>query len=182
MNTVEPIRDIETVNDIASYLKEESERNYIMFLIGIYSGLRISDILKLRVRNVKDKDRIFITEQKTGKQRRFPLNKSLRKELAHYIQGMKEWEFLIKSQKGPNQPISRQQAWQILRKAGEHFGLECIGTHTLRKTFGYHLYRQNGGDIVTVQRILNHSTADYTRRYIGITQDTMDQAMKDLHY
>ena len=65
MNTVEPIRDIGTVNDIADYLREQSERNYIMFMIGIYSGLRISDILTLRVRDVRNRDRIMIREKKT---------------------------------------------------------------------------------------------------------------------
>ena len=55
MNTVEPIRDVSLVNDIADYLREQSERNYILFLFGIYSGLRISDILKLRVRDVRGK-------------------------------------------------------------------------------------------------------------------------------
>lgn len=182
MNSVEPIRDIERVNDIAEYLRDRRERDYIMFMIGVYSGLRISDILELRVRNVRYRDKICITEQKTGKQRRFPINKKLRRELDAYIADKKDYEFLIKSQKGHNSPITRQQAWDIMSKAGKAFGLEYIGTHTLRKTFGYHMYRQNGGDIVTVQKILNHSTPEYTLRYIGITQDTMDKAIMDLHY
>lgn len=61
MNSVQPIRDMELVNDIADYLKGRSERDYMMFLFGIYSGLRISDILKLRVRDVKGKDRITLS-------------------------------------------------------------------------------------------------------------------------
>ena len=64
MNTVEPIRDKETVIDIAEYLKKDSERNYVMFLFGIYSGLRISDILKFRVRDVKDKSDIVLRKRK----------------------------------------------------------------------------------------------------------------------
>lgn len=47
MNTVEPIRDLETVLDIADYLKVRNKRDYVMFMFGIYSGLRISDILQL---------------------------------------------------------------------------------------------------------------------------------------
>ena len=74
MNTVEPIRDINTVNDIADYLRSRSERDYIMFLFGIYSGLRRSDILKLRVRDVRRKEKIGTREKKTGQEKKFPLN------------------------------------------------------------------------------------------------------------
>ena len=73
MNTVEPIRDIDTVWDIADYLGETSERNRMMFLFGIYVGIRISDILKLKVRDVRDKTHIYIREKKTKKEKRFPL-------------------------------------------------------------------------------------------------------------
>lgn len=181
MNTVEPIRDINTVNDIADYLRSRSERDYIMFLFGIYSGLRISDILKLRVRDVKGKEKIVMREKKTGKERKFPLNKVLKKSLASYIGQKKDYEFLFRSRQGCNQPVSRQQAWKILSEAGERFGLDSIGTHTLRKTFGYHMYQQTH-DIVTIQKILNHATQDYTLRYIGITQDTLDSAVSNLSF
>ena len=181
LNTVEPIRDVSLVNDIADYLREQSERNYILFLFGIYSGLRISDILKLRVRDVRGKEKIIMREKKTGKERKFPLNKVLKASLANYINTRKDYEFLFSSRQGCNQPISRQQAWSILRRAGRYFGLESIGTHTLRKTFGYHMYQQTH-DIVTIQKILNHATQEYTLRYIGITQDTMDSAVKNLSY
>jgi len=181
VNTVEPIRDINTVNDIADYLRSRSERDYIMFLFGIYSGLRISDILKLRVRDVKGKEKIVMREKKTGKERKFPLNKVLKKSLASYVGQKKDYEFLFRSRQGCNQPVSRQQAWKILSEAGERFGLDSIGTHTLRKTFGYHMYQQTH-DIVTIQKILNHATQDYTLRYIGITQDTLDSAVSNLSF
>lgn len=181
MNTVEPIRDIGTVNDIADYLREKSERNYIMFMIGIYSGLRISDILKLRVRDVRNRDRIMIREKKTGKERRFPVNKALKKDLDKYVESMHDYEFLIKSRKDRNKPITRQQAWTILQAAGEKFGVQKIGTHTMRKTFGYHMYQQTH-DIVAIQKILNHATQEYTLRYIGVTQDTLDTAINNLSF
>lgn len=181
MNEVEPIRDKGMVQDIGDYLREQSERNYILFLFGIYSGLRISDILKLRARDVRGKGRITLTEKKTGKEQKFLLNKELKTRLAKYVMPMKDYEFLFRSRQGCNSPISRQQAWNILRKAGQRFGLDSIGTHTLRKTFGYHLYQQTH-DIVLVQHMLNHSTQEYTLRYIGITRDTMDNAMNNLSY
>lgn len=153
----------------------------MLFLFGIYSGLRISDILKLRVRDVKGKDKIIMKEMKTKKDRRFQINKKLKKELDNYIKEKKDYEFLFKSRKGCNKPITRQQAWQILKEAGEKFGIESIGTHTLRKTFGYHLYMQTK-NIALVQKILNHSSPEITMVYIGITQDAMDKAINNLNF
>lgn len=181
MNAVEPIRDIEVVHDIADYLRIHSERDYIMFMFGVYSGLRISDILKLRVRDVRGKEKVTLREKKTGKERRFPINKALKKALVNYIESMRDYEFLFKSRNGNNQPITRQQAWSILNKAGKEFGIDRIGTHTLRKTFGYHMYMQTH-NIALIQKILNHSSPDITMVYIGVTQDAMDSAMNKLDF
>ena len=60
---------MDTILDIARYLRSKSEREYVMFVTGIYSGLRISDILKLRVRDIRGKDHISIREKKTGKEK-----------------------------------------------------------------------------------------------------------------
>ncbi len=181
MNTVEPIRDIELVWDIADYLKLKNERDYVMFLFGIYSGLRISDILQLRVRDIKDKKYIIIRETKTGKERRFPVNDELKPVLKNYIADMEDYEYLFKSKKGMNKSISRQQAYNILDDAAKHFGLQSIGTHTLRKTFGYHTYQQTK-DSVTLKEILNHSDISVTLRYIGINQDIKDNTIRRLSF
>ena len=181
MNAVEPIKDVGIINDIVDYLREKSDRNALLFLYGIYSGLRISDIRVLRVRDVRNKERIIMREKKTGKERRYPINAALKRELTKYISDKKDYEFLFKSRKGNNQPISRQQAYNILRDAGQRFGLELIGTHTMRKTFGYHLYQQTK-DIVLVQKTLNHASPEITLAYIGMTQESMDAAIKKLSY
>lgn len=152
-----------------------------MYLFGIYSGLRISDILKFKVRDVKGKDTIRLREKKTGKEKRFPINGKLKKEIAKYIEGKKDYDYLFPSRQRKNAAISRQQAYNIIKEAGEHFGLDNLGTHTLRKTFGYHMYKQTK-DAITIQKILNHSSVETTLRYIGITQDTMDTAMKNLSF
>lgn len=181
MNAVEPIRDTGVINDVVDYLREKSDRNALLFLYGIYSGLRISDIRTLRVRDVRNKERIIMREQKTGKERKFAIHPRLKRELAKYISDKKDYEFLFKSRKGKNQPISRQQAYNILRDAGDKFGLELIGTHTMRKTFGYHLYQQTH-DITLVQKILNHASPEVTMGYIGLTQESMDSAIRKLSY
>lgn len=181
MNTVEPIRDINLVWDIADYLKSRNERDYVLFSFGIYSGLRISDMLPFRVRDVKEKDYIIIREQKTKKEKRFPINDELKPIIGEYVKDKKDYEYLFKSKKGKNRPITRQQAYNILSDAAEIFGLNAIGTHTLRKTFGYHMYQQTK-DAVTIMEILNHSDISVTLRYIGINQDIKDTTIKRLTF
>lgn len=181
MNTVEPIRDLETIKDIQDYLKGRNKRNYLLFTFGIFTGLRISDILKLRVRDVKGKRFVYIREQKTGKEKKFPIHNKLRKDLAEYVEDKEDYEFLFQSNKGENTPITRVQAYRILTGVGEKFGLDNIGTHTLRKTFGYHMYRQTQ-DVATIMEILNHSDTSITLRYIGITQNEQVKAYSKLPF
>lgn len=177
MNYVEPIRDSEMVRQISNYLRASSERNYIMFMIGIYSGLRISDILQLKVRDVKGKYSITIREKKTRKQKIFEINPILRKELKVYCDGKEGNEFLIKSREGRNKPITRGMAYKILAEAGEEYGVPNLGTHSLRKTFGFHHYKQYK-DVALLQRIFNHSSPAITLRYIGIDQDTINRSIR----
>ena len=132
MNTVEPIRDMDLVMDLADYLKSNNERDYVLFMFGIYTGLRISDILKFRVRDVKGKDAAYIREKKTGKEKRFPINSELRPVIDEYISGKRDFEYLFRSPNYQNKAITRQQAYNILSAAGRKFGLDSIGTHTLR--------------------------------------------------
>lgn len=122
MNTVEPIRDIDTVWDIADYLGEQSERNRIMFLFGIYVGIRISDILEFKVRDVRDRSRVSIREKKTGKEKSFPINDELQPELKRYIKGRADYEWLFPSRQG-TEHLSCYQAYRVIREAGERFGV-----------------------------------------------------------
>lgn len=179
MNTVEPIRDIELINELASYLKESSMRDYMMFVFGIYSGLRITDILKLRVRDVKNTDYIYIHEQKTGKEKRFLIHPDIKQALKDYIKDKKENDFLFKSRQGVNKPITRARAYDILNRAAKKFNIKNLGTHSMRKTFGYFLYQQTK-DIVIIKEIFNHADIGTTLRYIGLIQDTTDKAIKKL--
>lgn len=181
VNTVEPIRDNEVVLDIADYLKGKNERDYVMFMFGIYSGLRICDILQFRVRDVREKDYITRREKKTKKEKRFPINKNLKKILGEYVKDKRDYEFLFRNPNAPNKPITRQQAYNILSDAGKKFGLESIGTHTLRKTFGYHLYKQTN-DAALLMDIFNHSDIHITLRYIGVNQDCKDKAYNNLSF
>lgn len=91
---------------------------------------------------------------------------------------MTHGEFLFCSRKGVNSPISTTQSYRIIVSAGERIGIENIGTHTMRKTFGYHHYQQYK-DIALLQEIFNHSSPSITLRYIGINQDNIDLGYKN---
>lgn len=183
MNCVDPIRDREKLEEMKEELKKNGTRDYIMFLAGINSGMRISDIVRLNrddIRNTDNsmKDYITIVEKKTNKVKKFPLCNNLREELEKYTKNMKVGEYLFKSRKGNNKFITTTQAYRIIVNAGEKVGIKNIGTHTMRKTFGYYHYQQFK-DIALLQNIFNHSAPSITLRYIGITQDNIDMGYKN---
>ncbi|HEY5582911.1 MAG TPA: tyrosine-type recombinase/integrase [Ruminiclostridium sp.] len=181
MNYVDPIRSTKKIHELEEYLKKQCIRNMIMFQCGIYTGLRISDILKFKVADFKDKDSITLREKKTGKKRTFEINPILKKSVEDYIVNMEPEDYLIKSRQGFNKAISAAMAWVILRDAGKEVGIENLGTHSMRKTFGFHYY-QKDKDIETLKEIFNHNDSSITKRYIGITQDTVNFAIKNLTY
>lgn len=177
MNFVEPIRDADIFHDIQATLKKKNLRNYVLIMTGTYTGLRISDILILKVKDVRDKKYIDIREKKTGKRNLIEISPILRKVYKDYCLDMDDEEYLFRKS-NINKPISRTQAWKIMKEIGEEFGVENLGTHTLRKTFGFHYYNQTG-DIATLMQMFNHSKESITLKYIGITQDKINQARRD---
>lgn len=180
MELVQPIRDKGLIEKFKTELLKQGYRDYMLFVIGINTGLRISDILKLKVSDVKDKSHITIKETKTSKDKRFLINSRLREDTDKYIEGMEDSEYLFQSRKGTNKPISRIQAYRILNKVADKLGIEEIGTHTLRKTFGYWHYKQNK-DVALLQELFNHSAPSITLKYIGINQDTMDKTIENFY-
>lgn len=181
MKVVEPIRSMELVLDIADYLLEKSERDYVLFMTGIYTGLRISDILQLRVRDVKDVAEFKLIERKTHNERWIYICDDLRKIYKKYLKERKNYEYLFKSRIGPNNPITRRRAYDILSDASKKFGLKSVGTHTMRKTFGYFLYKDTN-DIEVVREALGHESSDHTKRYIGINVDVARSAIDRLKF
>ncbi|HEM3172938.1 TPA: site-specific integrase [Streptococcus suis] len=174
MNYVEPIRSTEDIDMMCDYLREWNERNYIMFLIGINTSLRISDIVILKVSNIRG-HYIIVIEKKTKKRKRIKMNSLLKREIERYIKGKKVGDYLFQSRKGKNKPITRQAAYCIIKIAALDCGIENVGTHTMRKTFGYHYYKKHK-DIAMLMDLFNHSSPAITKRYIGINQDQQDRA------
>lgn len=177
MNSVNPIRDQEKIEQMKKILREQSFRNYFLFVAGINIGIRVGDLLRLKVEDVRERSHIVIREQKTGKEKKFKINENLQREIDCYVRGRDDDEFLFLSRQGGKRPLTRVSAWRILNSAAREVGLEGIGTHTMRKTFGFHYYRMSK-DIAMLQKIFNHSSPAVTLRYIGITQDAIDESLE----
>lgn len=179
MATVDPIRNISDIQKIKDELLKSSYRDYLFFQVGINTGLRISDILKLKVSDVKGKTHIEIREDKTGKTKKFILNEVVKSELEKFIAQKKPGDFIFESRRSRGIPLDRIRAYCILNEAAERAGLKIkIGTHTMRKTFGFHFYQQTK-DIALLQQLFNHSSPSVTLRYIGINQKILDAALEN---
>lgn len=179
---VQPLRTSEAINDFRESLSlagkdsAQKERNLLLFNLGINTGLRIGDIVKLRIEDVKGRSHVVIQEGKTKKRRKVYLN-AIMADISDYLDGKPSEGWLFPSRKG-NGHITTTQAYRILNKAAELSGRNDIGTHTLRKTFGYHYYRKTK-DIATLMAIFNHSSQSVTKRYIGITDDEIENSLRD---
>ncbi len=178
MREVKPIRE-DKIDEFKSVLKEKNIRDYIMFELGLNLGLRISDILKLRVKDVHNKDILYIVEQKTDKFKEVPISPQLKKELKKYCENKAEYEYLIKSRKGFNEPIKRQRAYRILKDVSKMIGIERIGTHSMRKTFGRKYYKRFN-DMEELRKYFNHDRVETTRRYIGVEQEEINKKIRSL--
>lgn len=183
MNKVEPIRDPKKIQELKKYLQDWNEKYYMMWLLGSNIGLRVSDILRIRVHDIGGRDHLSFYDQKTGKRHRLPVNRHLKREIQDYIknQHLSDEDYLIQSNRGENQPLSRIQAYTVLNTAAKACGIDYpIGTHTMRKTFGYWHYRQHK-DVALLQQIFGHSAPSVTLRYIGIDDDVVDKSLEDFY-
>ena len=137
-------------------------------------GLRIGDILRLKLSDiVKDggRYRLNITEEKTGKRRTFTVPGEVYSFLADYAHdnGISANETLF--------PICAYAVQKQLKKVCDMLGYENISTHSFRKWYATDIYNNNGHDIVLVQQLLQHSSPTVTRRYIGISDERVEQAI-----
>ena len=194
MSTTQPIRSKRLLEQFKEYYQEENPniRNYTLIILGLNTALRISDILSLRWGDSYDekkgklKEHIEVFEKKTGKSKIIALNTSTCNALyeyknyvfSHVPYNAKQYLFL--SQKGDNIPICRSQAYRIIKQAANATGLyEHISCHSLRKTFGYHAWKQ-GIPPALLMDIYNHSSYKITKRYLCIEQDERDEVYKNI--
>lgn len=178
---VQPIKDKKELNELLEALGmgEYGLRNQLLFKLGVTTGLRCSDLVKLKVEQVRGRSSFKILEGKTQKDRNVYLNQVMA-DIADYIDTLdKGTVYLFESKKGGH--ITVTQAYRILTKAGEMIGNHSIGTHTMRKTFGYTYYKETK-DIATLMEIFNHSSQKITLRYIGMTEESIENSIKNISF
>jgi integrase len=178
--TVEPIRDKSKIKQLYFYLNGIHPKYGLIFKFGINTGLRIGDIIPLKVRDIYNehgqfREHLTLLEQKTSKEKRIKLNETLRKCIAAYVrqERLGREDYLFYSQKGGH--VGRVQVYKVMKQASAALGIENIGTHSLRKTWGYWTYKISKYNIGLIMDTFNHSSPSITLRYIGINQDQKDE-------
>ena len=182
MATTDPIRDLTQLRSLADYfLSRNKLRDYTMVVLGVYSILRISDLLKLEWRHVCDSNGHFFShlqvfEQKTGKRKIFALNKKALEAL-QLLYPNRRSAFIFASRNGRGYPITRVHAYRLIKNAAEQLEMDgCISCHSLRKTLGYFLWKEKNVSPVIIMEMYNHDNFKTTKRYLGVAQDDLDEA------
>lgn len=192
---VEPFKNKKDIEKIKQYtLGKSSKRDYMLFVVGINIGLRAGDLLSLKYMDILDngkvKDSITIIEEKTLhtrktiQKRELEINDSAKKAIQLYLDSINnEYDidsYLFPSRKG-NEAITVGSAHKIIKTIARELNIQGnYGTHSLRKTFGYHLYT-NGVPLETLQKIFGHSTQAMTLKYIGITKEVIKSVYLNLN-
>ncbi len=185
MSVTYPIKDKKALSRFKAYYLsvKPNPRNYTLIIMGLNTAFRIGDLLQLQWTDVYDaasgrlRGHICIQEQKTGKERIVPINPAEKKALTEYrsiCANKGAVNYLFPSKRDKSLPISRYQAFRIIKEAARESGMdEHISCHSLRKTFGYHAWKQ-GTPPAMLMDLYNHSSYRITKCYLGIEQDERD--------
>lgn len=182
---VEPIMNPKDIKKLMQYLDGKSnKRDLMMFTVGISVGLRAGDLLSLKWSDILDDklnivDSVSIIEEKTDKRRSFELNNTAKKGIKAYMDSINNnvdiGGYVFRSQKGG--ALIVESAHKIVKTTLKELNIKGnYGTHTLRKTWAYHMYINNSSNpmmLPYLQQMLNHSSQAVTLRYIGITKEVI---------
>lgn len=200
--SVQPLTSLEDVQKSKDYFLNRPQRyknsnlnirDYTIFVFGINMARRCGDLLHLRLHNVLDcnlniKTHICITEQKTGKSAKVPINEPMIDALNLYLSTLDfediiRTDYLFKSRQGGNQPMTVDNFYKKMQGLRDELSIaDPIGTHTLRKTWAYLTVKNNLDNpyiVAEVSEALGHSCEKITRRYLGLTQKKMDKLFMD---
>jgi len=185
MKFVDPIREKSEIKKMKDLMLQDGNiKLALLFITGVNTGLRISDLLSLTHEKMQETTAI-ITEKKTGKTRKITWD-AVSKEITRLYNLLDQTTgYVFKSDsnnvKNLNRAWTKDHVGRALKSYAKKAGVKGnISTHSMRKSFGYHFYFYSGKDIVMVQKLLNHTSQAITLRYIGIEQEMMDQAVSGL--
>ncbi|MDO4633168.1 MAG: tyrosine-type recombinase/integrase [Eubacteriales bacterium] len=166
MNWVAPIKDEETLQRFKNALREVDDKYYILFEIGVGTGMQLQEILKFKNKDIRGKDQIEACIGTKNVKRIFVIPEALKQIITDYTEGKDPDGYLIQGHSNTQAPLSREQAYRVFKSVGRDMGLNSIGAQTMRKTFAWRYYRTTN-DIYYLQNLLNHASPSITYRYIG---------------
>ncbi len=177
---VEPIKSLKDIKVIKKLLKENRPRDYCLFVLGINTNLRASDLLRLTVEHVRSLqvgEDLVLKEQKTGKERRVTLNESAAEAIQHHLSHseLSDVDYLFKSQR--RKALTVPSVNRIVKAWCKEINLKGnYGSHSLRKTFGYHQRVQLNTSVAELMVMFNHSTQRQTLDYLCIQPEEIKNA------
>lgn len=191
-HTTMPIKDLRTVNRWLSIAKDHDAHRmkggvswYLLLLLGFNTGLRVGDLCKLRVKDVRDRERVRIIAEKTDKMTDVKLQAAAQRAISAALKGRNPESYALTSRQrgrkdGREKPISRQRCYAIIKEIAARSGFEeHVGCHTMRKTFAWNFY-QTSGDLAKLQKVLNHSSQEATIHYLGLDQEAVDETIEKM--
>jgi len=184
MSEVQAVKNIDTVKLISHLLEVRySKQMADIWNIGLNLALRISDLLSIKFSDIHN-DRLLIKESKTGKFANIKLNKKALKLIQQRQQNHPMHVYLFQSYRNQQainsiaKPLSRRAVTKAFSEVGEEVKV-VLGTHSMRKTRGYLMYKKTK-DIARVMKMLRHTSEGVTLRYIGLTQESIDNDFTNL--
>ena len=180
---VEPIRELKDIKAIKELLSDRP-RDFCLFTLGINTNLRASDLLNLRAHQVVDlrpNDEIEIKEQKTSKLRRITLNKNCIDAIDRLLKSekFKNGDFLFRSQRAPR--LTVPSVTRLVKSWCAKINLKGnYGSHTLRKTWGYHQRVTSGTGLPELMTVFNHSSQKQTLDYLCVQPEEVKNIYKNM--
>lgn len=187
-----PIKDKKEMEAITNYFlikrseakteikRRQADRNWMLCLLGFNTAFRAEDLLQLKVLELQN-GYISIKENKTGKMQNFRMNLKLYEDILEYIDRNKltQYDYMFFGQKNRSMAITRQQADSVLKEAAKGTKLKSrFSLHSMRKTFGYRYYKDNG-KLLTLMKMYNHNDTITTLLYICWgTEDAEESRMQ----
>jgi integrase len=191
MKGCRPLTDDEVALVVRSFDGTYATRDKALFVLGIKSGFRISELLSLTIGDVYAHGQVVarVTVRRAHMKRKVEgrtvvLHPDAQAAIQAWLSELATAgarlpsRYLFASRKGVNRPICRETANQILHEAYAANGLSGkLGTHSMRKTFANHVYAKLGHDLVKTQRAMGHKNINSTVSYLSFCEDDIDQAI-----
>jgi len=191
MKGCRPLTDQEVDLVAKTFGGKYGDRDRALFLLGVKSGFRVSELLSLRLGDVVQSGRLVdkVTVQRRNMKKKTEgrtvlLHPVAKAALTAWINELKTEgymttdTFVFQSRKGQNRPVSRVHAWRVLEEAyGSNEMTGKLGTHSMRKTFANKVYDALGRDLVKTQRALGHRNINSTVQYLSFREEDIDAAI-----